>query len=245
MSDPDVFRFNDLPDELKLKVYEQYFLETAIHMCHFNDKKNNFCFNGMPSLNLELTCKAVCKESRKARARHISTTVIISEEFFLRKNMKKFAASSKYAWLRKHIRQLKIAASTASIGERRLEENWLKFVPCLPNLQGVELNLPCTLIVSPIAREDFSSISAFHDFLGGAVRRFGDPEATINEYSLATTYGLNALAVALNATEKSGKIQVDFRHWAVSRLDPDDSYFSVVRFDVLILLSTSARLLIL
>lgn len=106
--DTAVFRFADLPAELKVKVYEQYFVGTELQLCHFDDKKDNFYFSGMPSLALELTGKAICAESRMVRARLISTTILVTEESFVEKTMVKLVSSQKYAWIRNHIRRLKL-----------------------------------------------------------------------------------------------------------------------------------------
>lgn len=228
MTDPGVFPFDDLPNELKLKVYEQYFSDTEIQLCHWDDEKKNFCFNGMKSLNLELTCKAICDDSRKVRGRLISKTLLISEEDFLDKTMREFASSSKFAWLRGHVHGLKLALGCPLGDSHEFEGNWQKLINCLPNIQNVEICLPCAVMFAPMSEEHFNSRSAFEGWLGGSVRAFVSSGVGHEDIDLAGEYMLHELAIAMRATEENGRVKVSYRRWAVNPLRHSRAYFFIV-----------------
>lgn len=230
--DTAVFRFADLPAELKVKVYEQYFAGTELQLCHFDDKKDNFYFSGMPSLALELTGKAICAESRMVRARLISTTILVTEESFVEKTMVKLVFSQKYAWIRNHIRRLKLGLvhSKRPENQRKTARSWRKLVSSIPYLESVDLVLPCGIMSAPVAREDFPFESLFQKWLGHSVREMVDPGITVAEFELIEGWCLEKLATALNAHTGSDKdkTMLNYRRWAMSPLISDEHYFFLV-----------------
>lgn len=138
-TDPPPFRLQDLPDELQIKVYQKYFEGTRLKLDKYEGSANKLLFSGMPSLNVELVCRDMHIEARKARSQQTHRYLITCETHMLSpKALDLFTEDARYVWIREHIDMLLLRDIARPLHEPM---DWDRLVERCPRLQRVTLLL--------------------------------------------------------------------------------------------------------
>lgn len=101
------FRLLDLPAELQKLVYRKYFEGTKLTITEYDEDSGTTKIEGMPSLSLELVCRAVHDEAKRARTQETSTRVRLSSATFI-DYLAEFAEDARYIWVQTHVQTLDI-----------------------------------------------------------------------------------------------------------------------------------------
>lgn len=136
----------NLATELQELIFTKYYEGTL----DVSSQGGQLTINDLPSIDVELTCKALRDRSRAVRAKYESRTLTAEGHIFINFQLRKFCRDPQFRQLRRYITSIRF--TNFDIKKSVFKENWERLILACKNLRNIdihsEVEKKCLLILT-------------------------------------------------------------------------------------------------